>query len=101
MTDFFGEGYAVVKSLAMTRNAGVYCIVGYGGKIELPTMDVITSEKSIVGNLVGTMAGWRGLPRCSASAMGSCSPDRCGQSLRRQPRRAPRASDVNRSASNP
>lgn len=52
--DFVGEGDAVAKGLAMTRNAGVYYIVGYGGKIDLPTMDMITSEKSIVGNLVGT-----------------------------------------------
>jgi NAD+-dependent secondary alcohol dehydrogenase Adh1 len=40
----------------MTRNAGVYYIVGYGGKIDLPTIDMITSEKTIVGNLVGTYA---------------------------------------------
>ena len=40
----------------MTRNAGFYYIVGYGGKIELPTIDMITSEKTIVGNLVGTYA---------------------------------------------
>jgi NAD+-dependent secondary alcohol dehydrogenase Adh1 len=52
--DFVGEGDAVAKGLAMTRNAGVYYIVGYGGKFDLPTMDMITSEKSIVGNLVGT-----------------------------------------------
>ncbi len=38
----------------MTRNAGTYYIVGYGGKIDLPTIDMITTEKSIVGNLVGT-----------------------------------------------
>src|SRR6266702_3126585 len=52
--DFVGEGDAVAKGLAMTRNAGFYYIVGYGGKIELPTIDMITSEKTIVGNLVGT-----------------------------------------------
>jgi len=52
--DFVGEGSAVAEGLAMTRNAGTYYIVGYGGKIELPTIDMITSEKSIVGNLVGT-----------------------------------------------
>jgi NAD+-dependent secondary alcohol dehydrogenase Adh1 len=52
--DFVGEGDAVAKGLAMTRNAGSYYIVGYGGKIELPTLDMVTSEKSIVGNLVGT-----------------------------------------------
>lgn len=54
--DFVGEGTAVAEGLAMTRNAGTYYIVGYGGKIELPTIDMITSEKSIVGNLVGTYA---------------------------------------------
>jgi NAD+-dependent secondary alcohol dehydrogenase Adh1 len=38
----------------MTRNGGCYYIVGYGGKVEISTMDMIVSEKSIVGNLVGT-----------------------------------------------
>jgi NAD+-dependent secondary alcohol dehydrogenase Adh1 len=52
--DFVGEGDAVAKGLAMTRNGGSYYIVGYGGKIDLPTIDMITSEKTIVGNLVGT-----------------------------------------------
>ena len=54
--DFVGEGDAIAQGLAMTRNAGSYYIVGYGGKIELPTLDMVTSEKSIVGNLVGTYA---------------------------------------------
>jgi len=52
--DFVGEGEAVARGIAMTRNAGTYYIVGYGGKIDLPTLDMITSEKSIVGTLVGT-----------------------------------------------
>ncbi|MGL4959931.1 MAG: NAD(P)-dependent alcohol dehydrogenase [Inquilinus sp.] len=52
--DFVGEGDAVAKGLAMTRNAGFYYVVGYGGKIDLPTIDMITTEKTIVGNLVGT-----------------------------------------------
>lgn len=52
--DFVGEGDAIANGLAMTRAAGSYYIVGYGGKIELPTIDMITSEKSIIGNLVGT-----------------------------------------------
>ena len=54
--DFVGEGESITRGLAMTRDAGTYYIVGYGGKIELPTIDMITSEKSIVGNLVGTYA---------------------------------------------
>ena len=54
MIDFVGEGDAIANGLAMTANGGVYYIVGYGGKIELPSIDMITSEKTIVGNLVGT-----------------------------------------------
>ena len=52
--DFVGEGDAVAQGIAMTRNGGTYYIVGYGGKIDLPTIDMITTEKTIVGNLVGT-----------------------------------------------
>jgi NAD+-dependent secondary alcohol dehydrogenase Adh1 len=52
--DFVGEGDAVSKGLSMTANGGYYYVVGYGGKIDLPTIDMITSEKTIVGNLVGT-----------------------------------------------
>ncbi len=54
--DFVGEGGAIEKGLAMTRNAGAYYIVGYGGKIEIPAIEMIISEKTIVGNLVGTYA---------------------------------------------
>lgn len=52
--DFVGEGNAIDNGLAMTRNAGFYYIVGYGGRINVPTIDMIVSEKTIVGNLVGT-----------------------------------------------
>ena len=54
--DFVGEGDSIKNGLAMTRNAGFYYVVGYGGQISLPSMDMITSEKTIVGNLVGTYA---------------------------------------------
>jgi len=52
--DFVGEGDSVANGLKMTRNAGYYYIVGYGGKVEIPTMEMIVTEKTIVGNLVGT-----------------------------------------------
>jgi NAD+-dependent secondary alcohol dehydrogenase Adh1 len=52
--DFVGEGGSIEKGLAMTRNDGFYYIVGYGGKVEIPAIDMIISEKTIVGNLVGT-----------------------------------------------
>ncbi len=54
--DFVGEGSAIAHGLAMTRNGGTYYIVGYGGKLDIPSIDMITSEKTIVGNLVGTYA---------------------------------------------
>jgi NAD+-dependent secondary alcohol dehydrogenase Adh1 len=54
--DFVGEGDSIKQGLAMTRSAGTYYVVGYGGQINLPAMDMITSEKTIVGNLVGTYA---------------------------------------------
>ena len=54
--DFVGEGDAIAKGLAMTCNDGYYYIVGYGGRIDMPTIDMIVSEKTIVGNLVGTYA---------------------------------------------
>lgn len=52
--DFVGEGGSIAAGLKMTRNAGCYYIVGYGGKLEIPTMEMIVTEKTIVGNLVGT-----------------------------------------------
>jgi NAD+-dependent secondary alcohol dehydrogenase Adh1 len=54
--DFVGEGDTISKGLAATRNDGYYYIVGYGGRVEIPTLDMIASEKTIVGNLVGTYA---------------------------------------------
>jgi len=52
--DFVGEGGSIEKGLAMTRNDNYYYIIGYGGKIEIPAIDMIISEKKIVGSLVGT-----------------------------------------------
>ncbi len=52
--DFVGEGSAAAAGFKMTARAGTYYVVGYGGKIEVPTMEMIAAEKSIVGNIVGT-----------------------------------------------
>ena len=54
--DFVGEGGSIEKGLAMTRNAGYYYVVGYGGDIKISAMDMITTERTIVGNLVGNYA---------------------------------------------
>lgn len=54
--DFVGEKGTTAKGLAMTRPMGSYYIVGYGEDIKIPTVDLIISERNIIGNLVGTWA---------------------------------------------
>jgi NAD+-dependent secondary alcohol dehydrogenase Adh1 len=52
--DFVGEKGAEHQGVAMLREAGSYFVVGYGGQVEIPTIDVISKEINVVGNLVGT-----------------------------------------------
>lgn len=52
--DFVAEGNTIDEGLAMTRKGGYYFVVGYGGTLKVPTIDLIVGEKSIIGNLVGT-----------------------------------------------
>lgn len=54
--DFVGEKGATSKGLAMTRPMGNYYIVGYGEDIKIPAVDMIITERNIIGNLVGTWA---------------------------------------------
>ena len=52
--DFVGEGGAIEDGVAMLRRAGSYYVIGYGGRLNVPTIDVISTEINFVGNLVGT-----------------------------------------------
>jgi NAD+-dependent secondary alcohol dehydrogenase Adh1 len=52
--DFVGEGGAVEAGVGMLRRAGSYFVIGYGGAIHVPTIDIISTEINFVGNLVGT-----------------------------------------------
>jgi NAD+-dependent secondary alcohol dehydrogenase Adh1 len=40
--------------LNMTKNTGSYYIVGYGEDIKIKSVDMIISERNIIGNLIGT-----------------------------------------------
>jgi NAD+-dependent secondary alcohol dehydrogenase Adh1 len=40
--------------MAMLRRAGSYFVIGYGGALNVPTIDIISTEINFVGNLVGT-----------------------------------------------
>jgi NAD+-dependent secondary alcohol dehydrogenase Adh1 len=52
--DFVGEKGAVEDGVAMLRRAGTYFVIGYGGVLSVPTIEIISTEVSFVGNLVGT-----------------------------------------------
>jgi NAD+-dependent secondary alcohol dehydrogenase Adh1 len=52
--DFVGEGGATADGVAMLRRAGNYYVVGYGENIDVPTIDLISTEINFIGNLVGS-----------------------------------------------
>ncbi len=52
--DFVGERGAERDSWAMTRRAGSHFVIGYGGRVDVPTIDVISTERNVIGNLVGS-----------------------------------------------
>ena len=52
--DFVAEQGAEADAFAMTRRAGSYYVIGYGGTVEIPTLDIISTERNIIGNIVGT-----------------------------------------------
>jgi NAD+-dependent secondary alcohol dehydrogenase Adh1 len=51
--DFVAEGDVPGQAMAMLRPGGAYLVIGYGGKLEIPTMEFLT-EKQVIGNVGGT-----------------------------------------------
>jgi len=54
VVDFVGEGGTTSEGLRMLRRAGDYHVVGYGENVDVPTIDIISTEINIIGNLVGS-----------------------------------------------
>ncbi len=52
--DFVAEQGAEQDGFAMTGRGGSYYVIGYGGTVNIPTLDIISTERNIVGNIVGT-----------------------------------------------
>ncbi|HYB87432.1 MAG TPA: NAD(P)-dependent alcohol dehydrogenase [Streptosporangiaceae bacterium] len=52
--DFVAEQGAENDGWNMTGEAGSYFVIGYGGELHIPTLDIITTERNIIGNIVGT-----------------------------------------------
>ena len=52
--DFVAEEGAENEGFAMTRPNGSYSVIGYGGELRVPTLDIISTERNVIGNIVGT-----------------------------------------------
>ena len=52
--DFVAEQGAEALGWNLTRRAGSHYVIGYGGTVNVPAIDIISSERNIVGNLVGS-----------------------------------------------
>jgi NAD+-dependent secondary alcohol dehydrogenase Adh1 len=52
--DFVAEQGAEMDAWNMTAPGGSDFIIGYGGTITIPTLDIISTERNIIGNIVGT-----------------------------------------------
>jgi NAD+-dependent secondary alcohol dehydrogenase Adh1 len=52
--DFVAERGAENDGWQMTGETGSYFVIGYGGELHIPTLDIITTERNIIGNIVGT-----------------------------------------------
>jgi NAD+-dependent secondary alcohol dehydrogenase Adh1 len=52
--DFVAEQGAEQDGWDMTGRAGSLFVIGYGGTVHIPTLDIISTERNLIGNIVGT-----------------------------------------------
>jgi len=52
--DFVGEDSTIADTVGMLRPGGTYYLVGYGGTVTLPTLQLVLGEITVTGNLIGT-----------------------------------------------
>jgi len=52
--DFAGERGSESTGSPVPRRAGSYYVIGYGGRVDIPTLDLISTERNVIGNLVGS-----------------------------------------------
>lgn len=52
--DFVAEGGSTKTGIKLIKRAGSYFVVGYGENIDVPTIDIISTEINFIGNLVGS-----------------------------------------------
>ena len=52
--DFVATDATHAASLAMLARRGLYSLVGYGGLVSVPSVDLVVGETALAGNLVGS-----------------------------------------------
>ena len=52
--DFVGDAGTPIDGVKMLARRGRYVAIGYGGRIELDTSDLVEGEIAIAGSLIGT-----------------------------------------------
>ena len=52
--DFVGEDDTIQAALGMLAPGGRYDVVGYGGTLTIPTVQLVLGELEVAGSLVGT-----------------------------------------------
>jgi NAD+-dependent secondary alcohol dehydrogenase Adh1 len=65
--DFVAEGTAVQDALGMLATGGHYYVVGYGGTLSVPTLQLVLGELEVVGSAVGTAGDLAALLRLATA----------------------------------
>lgn len=65
--DFVGEDDTVQAALAMLAPGGRYEVVGYGGTVTIPTVQLVLGEVQVAGSLVGTLDDLAALVRLATA----------------------------------
>ncbi|MBO8173553.1 MAG: NAD(P)-dependent alcohol dehydrogenase [Bacillaceae bacterium] len=53
IVDLVGSDQTHADSMQMLRKGGSYFVIGYGGELKVPSLNMINNEFNIIGNLVG------------------------------------------------
>lgn len=51
--DLVGQTQMHADSMKMLKKGGSYFVIGYGGELRVPSLDIVNNEYNIIGNLVG------------------------------------------------
>ena len=72
--DFVAEQGAEMDGWTMTARPGSYFVIGYGGTLTIPTLDIISTERNIIGNIVGTYNELAELMALAQAGRSPCTP---------------------------